>query len=150
MPFLPPNQQRQSTEGYMTLPVFAAERRRLLHGAPAAGTRCRRPRISIDILCPQGAQQKKTRRTPLLLSIDGTDRPTDRRTDARAFHGPCCAYHAGGVNNRSQLAMRCDPIMAQNRHEQLTFLACVADAFHIHTSLLQFRRDLKTALFQSS
>jgi len=58
VPFLPPNQQRQSTEGYMTLPVFAAERRRLLHGAPAAGTRRRRPRLSIDILCPQGDQQK--------------------------------------------------------------------------------------------
>jgi len=45
----------------MTLPAFAAERRRLL---------------SIDISCPQGAQQQ-TRRTPLLLSIGGTSRRTD-------------------------------------------------------------------------
>jgi len=41
----------------MTLSVSAAERRHLL---------------SIDISCPPGAQQQ-TRRTPLLLSIDGTD-----------------------------------------------------------------------------
>jgi len=49
-----------------TLPAFAAERRR------------RQP--SIDISCPQGAQQQ-TRSTPLLLSIDGTDSRTDGRTD---------------------------------------------------------------------
>jgi len=62
VPFLPPNQQRQSTEGYMTLPVFAAERRRLLHGAPAAGTRRRRPRLSIDIIIhlPARCSAKKT------------------------------------------------------------------------------------------
>jgi len=46
----------------MTLPAFAAERRRLL---------------SIDI---SGAQQQ-TRCTSPLLSIDGKDEPTDRRTD---------------------------------------------------------------------
>jgi len=46
----------------VTLPAFAAaERRRLL---------------SVDISCPRGAQQQ-TRRTPLLLSIDGTDRRMD-------------------------------------------------------------------------
>jgi len=32
--------------------------------------------LSIDISCPHGAQQQ-TRRTPLLLSIDGADRRTD-------------------------------------------------------------------------
>jgi len=47
-----------------TLPAFAAERRRLL---------------SIDISWQRGAQQQ-TRRTPLLLSIDGTDGQTDGRT----------------------------------------------------------------------
>jgi len=41
----------------MTLPAFAVERRRL---------------PSVDISCPRGAQQQ-TCRTPLLLSIDGTD-----------------------------------------------------------------------------
>jgi len=41
----------------VTLPAIAAERRRLLHGA-----------------------QQQTRRPPLLLSIDGTDRRTDGRT----------------------------------------------------------------------
>jgi len=52
----------------MTLPAFAAERRRLL---------------SIDISCPRGAQQQ-TRRTPLLLSNDGTDRRMDAETDGRS------------------------------------------------------------------
>jgi len=51
----------------MTLPAFAAERSRLL---------------SIDISCPRGAQQQ-TRRTPLLLLIDRTDRQTDGRTPDR-------------------------------------------------------------------
>ena len=51
----------------MTLPAFAAERRRLL---------------STDISCPRGAQQQ-TGRTPLLLSIDGSG--TDRRTDGRTL-----------------------------------------------------------------
>jgi len=34
-----------------------------------------RRQLSVDISCPQGAQQQ-TRRTPLLLSIDGTQRRT--------------------------------------------------------------------------
>jgi len=54
------------------LPAFAAERRRLA---------VRRPQQSIDI-SSQGAQQQ-TFRTPLLLSIDGTDRRTDGRIDDR-------------------------------------------------------------------
>jgi len=63
----------------VTLPAFAAAAP-LLPSAPAAGTRRRRPPLSIDISCPHGAQQQ-TRR-PLLLSIDGTDRRTlDRFTD---------------------------------------------------------------------
>ena len=36
----------------------------------------------IDIFCPHGAQQQ-TRQPPLLLSIDGTDKQTDRRTPDR-------------------------------------------------------------------
>ena len=47
----------------MTLPAFAAERRRMQHGA-----RSYRP-ISVVYA---GAQQR-TRRLPLMLSIDGTD-----------------------------------------------------------------------------
>jgi len=31
----------------------------------------------------------QTRRPPLLLPIDGTDRRSDRQTDARPFHRPC-------------------------------------------------------------
>jgi len=61
----------------MTLPAFAAERWRLQHGA-----RSYRSTAAADA----GAQQQ-TRRPPLLLSIDGTD----RRTDARPLHRPCSA-----------------------------------------------------------
>ena len=49
--------------------------------------------LSIDIFCLRGAQQQ-IRRTPRLLSIDGTD----GRTDARPFHRPCSACYAGSVN----------------------------------------------------
>jgi len=72
----------------VTLSAFAAERRAaapLLQSAPAAGTRHRRPQLSIDISCPNGAQQQ-TRQPPLLLSIHGTDRRTDRQMDARPLH----------------------------------------------------------------
>ena len=41
-----------------------------------------RPQLSIYISRSQGAQQQ-TRRPPLLLSIDETDRQTDGRTDGR-------------------------------------------------------------------
>jgi len=47
----------------------------LLLSAVAAGRGC-----TIDIACPQGAKQQ-TRRPSLQLSIDGTDRQTDGRTD---------------------------------------------------------------------
>jgi len=47
----------------VTLPAFAAERR-----CP----RSTRPQLSIDISCPQGAQQQ-TRQRPLLLSMGQTD-----------------------------------------------------------------------------
>jgi len=57
--------------------------------APAA----RRRQLSIDVSCLQGAQQQ-TRRPPLLLSMNGTD----RRTDVRPLHRPCSAYYAGSVN----------------------------------------------------
>jgi len=62
----------------MTLSAFAAERWQL---TPAA----RRPQLLIDISCPQGAQHQ-TRRTPLLLSINGTDRQRDGRTPDRYIH----------------------------------------------------------------
>jgi len=58
------------------LPAFAAERRA---AAPCCGAvAARRPQQSIDI-SSQGAQQQ-TFRTPLLLSIDGTDGRTDGST----------------------------------------------------------------------
>ena len=58
---------------------------------------------SYQSISPAGARaQQQTRRTPLLLSIDGTDGQTDGRTDTRPFYvayrilrGPCnsSAYH---------------------------------------------------------
>jgi len=63
----------------VTLPAFTAERRAaapLLLNLAAAGTPRQRSQLSIDISCPRGAQQQ-TRRPPLLLSIDGTDRCMD-------------------------------------------------------------------------
>jgi len=56
--------------------AFATERWRLL---------------SIDMSCLRVAQQQ-TRRTPLLLSNDETDRHKDGRTDARPLRRPCSAY----------------------------------------------------------
>jgi len=78
----------------MTLPAFAAERRAA--SAPAAGTR--RRQLSIDISYPQNAQQQ-TRRQPLLLSIDGTDRRTYGRTLDRFIDPAPRTIHTGSVNN---------------------------------------------------
>jgi len=78
----------------VTLPAYAADRRRACSTAPAV-----RPQLSIDISSPQEAQQQ-TRRPLLLLSINGTDRWTDRLTDAPPLHRPCSACCAGSVNKR--------------------------------------------------
>ena len=43
----------------------------------------RRPQLSVNMSCPHDAQQQ-TRRTPLLLSTDETNRRTDRQTDGRS------------------------------------------------------------------
>jgi len=63
----------------MTLPALAAERQRRQHGARSAPAA-----IAIDISCSQSAQQQ-SRRPPLLLSIDGTDRQTGGLVD-RPLH----------------------------------------------------------------
>jgi len=87
----------------ITVHTFAAECRAaaplLLHSRTCRWC-TRRQRLSIDICCPQGAQQQ-TRQPPLqLLSNDGTDGRTDGLTDARSLHRPCSAYCSGSVNNR--------------------------------------------------
>jgi len=72
----------------VTQPTFAAERQRLQHGtrsAPAA----------IDICCPRGVQQQ-THRTPLMLSIDGTDR-YGRTSPPYAVTRPSQYYHRTGA-----------------------------------------------------
>jgi len=63
----------------VTLLAFAAVRRA---AAPLLLSGRRQRLLSIDISCPQGAQQQ-TRRTLLQRSIDGTDRQTDGRTPDR-------------------------------------------------------------------
>jgi len=73
----------------VTLPAFDTERRAAAPLPLSAGA-CYR---SISPVLT--ALDQQTRRTPLLLSIDGTD----GRTDARPFHRPCSAYYAGSVNN---------------------------------------------------
>ena len=73
----------------VTLPAFDTERRAAAPLPLSAGA-CYR---SISPVLT--ALDQQTRRTPLLLSIDGTD----GRTDARSFHRPCSAYYAGSVNN---------------------------------------------------
>ena len=60
---------------------------------PGAG----RPPLSTDISCPRSTQQQ-TRRTPLLRSINGTDRQTDRRTDIRPLYRSYSAYYPDCVN----------------------------------------------------
>ena len=85
----------------MTLPAFAAERRaaapllllerrRLLHGAPAAGAPCSNRPISPT----RTALSSK----PAAAPVDRWDRQTDGRTDALPFHRPCCAYYVGSVD----------------------------------------------------
>jgi len=66
----------------LTLPAFAAKRRAVVPLLLRAGACCQRAmQQSIDISCPPGrpgAQQQT--HTPLLLSIDWTDRQTDGQT----------------------------------------------------------------------
>jgi len=79
----------------MTLPAFAAERLRRANQLP------------IDICCRR-RRSAANRRTPLLLSIDRTDRRTNGRTEGRTDTRPlrrlCSAYYPGNVNNRRQIA----------------------------------------------
>ena len=73
---------------YPRLLLSAGARRR--HRSKAADSRriLRQLRLSIDIPCLHRAQQPTSRRRMLLLlSIDGTDWPTDGRTDGRTHDG---------------------------------------------------------------
>ena len=69
----------------MTLPAFAAERRRLQHGAQQP---------LIDICC---------KRRRLVAAVDRWD----RQTDAQSFHRHCSAYSAIGINNSVVLLKIC-------------------------------------------
>jgi len=67
---------RPSTSPHLLLSAGAYRRHRLVAGT----RRRRRPQLSVDISCSQGAQQQ-TSRKPLLLSTDGTDGWNDGGTD---------------------------------------------------------------------
>ena len=92
--------------------------------APAAATRRRCPQLSIDISCVPNVQQQTC-----LLSIDGKDRRTDRRSDARPLHRHCSAYHAGSVNKASYCRSKCN----ENKRQVLLTLK-----YSILLSLLLF------------
>jgi len=63
----------------VTLPAFAAQRRRLQ---------------SIDISCPP-AGCSAANPTHVAAVVNRWDRQMDGRTDARTFHRPCSAYYTG-------------------------------------------------------
>jgi len=103
MPFLPPNQQRQSTEGqtvinnkcYITslsvqLPTSADSVTLLAFAAE------RQPCSSRSISPAHRAHSSKPAAAACGGPIMGR---MDRRTDARKFHRPCSAYYASSVNN---------------------------------------------------
>jgi len=69
--------------------------------------------------------QQQTRRTSLLLSIDGTDRWTDGRTDTRQMHRLCTAYYAGKLSDLvgcsvCNVANQCTAGRDADAREQLT------------------------------
>jgi len=103
----------------VTLPAFAAERRAAAPLLLSAGTCCStfpaaRPQLSTDISCSHGAHQQ-TFRTPLLLSIDGTDRRMGGQRDARPPHKPCSAYYTGSVNIFTFISPRRQPVTVGKR-----------------------------------
>ena len=56
--------------------------------------------LSVDISCPQGAQQQTNRLYAAALGTKQQTRPlsidgTNKQTDAAPFHRPCSAYCAG-------------------------------------------------------
>jgi len=83
----------------MTLLAFPAERgraRACMRYRSIAGTRRRRPQLSIDrpISCPGWLSSKPAGRRWSM------SRPTDGRTDTQPLHRPCSAQYAGSVNNQ--------------------------------------------------
>ena len=74
----------------VTLPAFAAERRRLLHGA------CSAPAAIDRYLLPAGRSAANS--PAAMVAVDRWDRRTDGRTDARSLHEPYSTYYAGSVN----------------------------------------------------
>jgi len=75
----------------MTLPAIFAKRGRL-------------QQIYQSILAAGARAQQQTSRTPLKLSIDGTDGRTDGSTDTVPIHRSCCAHYmrAALVSNSSR------------------------------------------------
>jgi len=97
----------------MTLSTVSAKRRAAAPLLLSAGSCCtalllhdaRRAPAAIDryILSAGYIAQQPTLRTPLLMSIAGTDGRADGQAGARPLPRPCSSYYAGGVNNSMQL-----------------------------------------------
>ena len=68
----------------MTLPAFAAERRRLQHGARSALAAIDRHVLSTG--------RSAANSPAAVAAVDRRDRRTDGRTDTRPLRRPCCAY----------------------------------------------------------
>jgi len=75
----------------ITLPAFAAERRRLRHGALSA------PAAIDRYLLPAGRSAANP--PPAAAAAERRDRQADGRTDASPLHRPFSAYYAASVNN---------------------------------------------------
>ena len=74
----------------MTLPAFAAERRRLQEILTDSWYAAQAPAATEQQLLPQGTQQQ-TSHTLLLLSINATDKQTDKWVDQGGY-----IFYAGG------------------------------------------------------
>ena len=75
----------------VTLPAFAAERRRLHYCARSAPTAVDR------YLLPAGRSAANP--PAAVAAVDRWDRRTDGETDTRPLHRPCCACCAGSVKS---------------------------------------------------
>jgi len=118
MHFLPPNQQRQSTEGKVQIlycktlnSLNGLYKRQWLHYVAKTATTSLRLASSFgcqhDTVCICRAAVDRyllpARRSAAnpphaAAAVDRRGRPTDGRTDTRPLHRPCSAYYAGSVN----------------------------------------------------
>jgi len=127
----------------MTLPAFAAERRRPQHDAH-----------SHQAIFP--ACSKPTGRRCCCRSM----RQTDGRTDARSLHRPCSAYYESSVgNNYTLISVDCEKISEKQKNithctavatpTAVTGVASYGVPGHVTPSTSNFQQHLqRTAILQ--